>query len=715
MNRNWQQFILAVLLSVIGGLIPAVFSPAFAQAVVPEANRSVPQDWSHKHLIYTNPETLNQAARQGTVAFDRWLQKIKDPRFAMAVAKKTAFVQPTGQNAFSGQQMQWATRFDRHQSTVTANPIQRDWSSPLGGASGVGRAGVFPAKFSFDINAVPSCANDFVVFTTASAGAASSSQAAASASQSGTFLNNNAVRVPSTITIGGVVFTATNGTGFTSTTYAANASAATEASNLAGAINLNSSVLVSAVANSPSSGQLTITAKTPGNAGNSILLSVANTARFSWDGAMTGGADALTPGQPTIVAFNNLYKTTCGPALNFQPNTMWSYNTGAGAFTETSPVLSLDGTQVAFVQRTGTVASLVLLKWSSAAPGTLGAPTAPTPVTAADYRTCTAPCMALIPFSGSPNNTNSSPYVDYSNDVLYVGTNNGTLHKFTGVFTGTPGEITAGGWPATVRAASILSSPVYDSVSNLVFVGTASTDGRLYAVNASTGAVVRSVQLSRNTNTNGIKDAPIVDSSAQHVYAFGGRDTSTGDSTVYRFSTTFTNISVPEKAVVGSGGDTSVLYSGAFNDAYYTTGNGFMYVCGSATRTARRPTLWRISVNSGNPMGVPATGPTLVNSNADCSPVTEIMNGANDYIYASVTAAGNDFGCTGACIYMYNLTGLTWDTAATAGAGLAAPGGTGGIIVDNISATAGASQIYYSTIGNGTVGNAIQASQAALQ
>jgi hypothetical protein len=89
------------------------------------------------------------------------------------------------------------------------------------------------------------------------------------------------------------------------------------------------------------------------------------------------------------------------------------------------------------------------------------------------------------------------------------------------------------------------------------------------------------------------------------------------------------------------------------------------------------------------------------------------MNGANDYIYASVTANGNDTGCTGACIYMFNLTSLSWGTGAAANAGLPAPGGTSGIVIDNISSTPGASQIYYSTLTS--PGNAVQASQAALQ
>ena len=41
--------------------------------------------------------------------------------------------------------------------------------------------------------------------------------------------------------------------------------------------------------------------------------------------------------------------------------------------------------------------------------------------------------MTVITFSGNPNNTNSSPYYDYYGDTLYVGADNGTLHKFSGV------------------------------------------------------------------------------------------------------------------------------------------------------------------------------------------------------------------------------------------------------------------------------------------
>ena len=68
------------------------------------------------------------------------------------------------------------------------------------------------------------------------------------------------------------------------------------------------------------------------------------------------------------------------------------------------------------------------------------------------YRACTAPCMTTIAFNGTPNDTNSSPYYVFSGpdaDAIFVGDSTGKLHKFTGVFNGTPAEVTTGGFPVT--------------------------------------------------------------------------------------------------------------------------------------------------------------------------------------------------------------------------------------------------------------------------
>jgi hypothetical protein len=100
-------------------------------------------------------------------------------------------------------------------------------------------------------------------------------------------------------------------------------------------------------------------------------------AKFSFSTSTTSCANdfvvfntglAGSASQPSIVAFNNLYKTTCGATV---PTTFWAYNTGIGTAV-TSVVLSFDGSQVAFVQGT----NLVLLKWL-ANNGSIASPVAP--------------------------------------------------------------------------------------------------------------------------------------------------------------------------------------------------------------------------------------------------------------------------------------------------------------------------------------------------
>ena len=76
-----------------------------------------------------------------------------------------------------------------------------------------------------------------------------------------------------------------------------------------------------------------------------------------------------TSGQANIIAYNNLYTSKCGV-----PTVYWAYNTGGTVFN--SVVLSYDSTQVAFVQSSGGVASLVLLKWE-ASNGPLPTPAVP--------------------------------------------------------------------------------------------------------------------------------------------------------------------------------------------------------------------------------------------------------------------------------------------------------------------------------------------------
>ena len=74
-----------------------------------------------------------------------------------------------------------------------------------------------------------------------------------------------------------------------------------------------------------------------------------------------GSAGALGTAA-TVVAYHNLYDTTCTGTV---PQVYWAYNTGAGYTVTTSPVISPDGTKIAFVQSGSGGMQLVVVKWSA--------------------------------------------------------------------------------------------------------------------------------------------------------------------------------------------------------------------------------------------------------------------------------------------------------------------------------------------------------------
>jgi hypothetical protein len=471
---------------------------------------------------------------------------------------------------------------------------------------------------------------------------------------------------------------------------------------------------------------------------------------------------ANSPAQASIIAFDNLYKGGC---TGLVPGIYWSYDTGGTV--STSVVISSDGMQVAFVQSVAGVASLVILKWSAGEGNTGGANAASTPATpaiqtgdAGAYATCRiggTSCQLSLAFNGSPNDTNSSPFYDYANDVIYVGDDSGRLHKFTGIFLGTPQEVTGtgSGWPVAIGSGK-LTSPVFDSGTNNVFVGrgslTSPNGGSLSRVPVTGGTPVTSVPLSGSSGT-GVIDAPIVDSSAAMVYVFVAQDASRSCSNngqsclggVYQLPTNFLSTTVPSEQPVGGnnfGTNGARMYDGTFDNNYFTSTNssnptGYIYVCGFGNNSTT-PTLWQIPIN-GNGFQAAIRGPAVSNSTSSiCSPVTEFEN-ETDYIFLSVTAGNVTaplIGCPAGngCLMSWDVGPLApnFGPAKATHATALEPGGTSGVIVDNsvpnpAAAPTGTSQVYFTPlsdqtcsgstppgIGGGTGGCSTQASQTGL-
>ena len=634
---------------VLGGAIAlAVFLGARTRAQGPAGNPShLPFDWSHRHLVFSRPNSFWRA----------W-ELQKEPRYFYQWGRQNEWALRSANSHLWGRERDRGGDRDEDGDGGSApvnNSARQHWAMSLG-ANGTVGAGQFPAKFSFDITAAPSCMADYVAFTTSLAGSAT---------------------------------------------------------------------------------------------------------------------------VPSIVGFDNLYSTqpaAGGFCNNAGPSVKWAYNTNpAGDITGTtltSPVLSLDGTKIAFIEsRTNANGGSILhiLKWKPGAgvavQGTIAAPATPDTLMAAGmaWNTANCPaansCTADIIFNGAQPDTVSAPYYDYASDVLYAGDDNGVLHKFTGVFLGTPAEVTAGGWPLTVNATAILTGPILDSTSKNIFVG--DNTGRLSFVRE-VGSTLGMCALGSppclgsvsQALTGSIVDSPIVDASTGRVLVFDGTETSGNDGSMFQFDTALTTLS---KVTVRIGGNqgvaptaADVLHSGTFDDAYFSVGpaSGHLYTCGKDPGFNNRPAIYQFSFNAAGVLqtaGIPLPLTNLTTTFSligdACSPVTEIKNGATDRIFfgfatnANPPPGGTATGCTAGqgCVASI-VVGGAWPPAATT-AGIAAPffltgvqtgyGGTSGIVVDNVGAGLQESNIYYTYRSNSTVavtcngttgvGCAVKVTQSALQ
>ncbi len=453
-----------------------------------------------------------------------------------------------------------------------------------------------------------------------------------------------------------------------------------------------------------------------------------------------------TGGQANLVALNELYTGAgddgyCSGYATAQP--YWAYNaTTHGGTVTTSPVLSENGEDIMYIESHldgATSASyLHILVWHSGDDGTPTDSKAPTN-TETHISACPANASCIITValgSGTDHTiTYSSPFYDYTNDILYVGDDDGVLYKVTPVLTGTTAPVVT---TLTVDSGSPLTSPVYDSNSGNVFVG---GSYYLYAVKASTLAFATNEDLqigysgTCTTPNNVLYAGPIVDSTNGWVYEYvtdgaAGNEDDTDTEVVQAHTTganspSGTSWTAAVTATVGIG-DYQCISAGlfptwppAFDNNYYegTVTDGHMWVCGrSSTLDDSEAQLWEIPTSGTNGellggtsgAGTAITG--IINTStahAECSPMTEIYNGTTDYLFVgeglwdsfadlygmTISAAGTATALSGSDVpYPYSTT---TGSAADPGPGT---GGTSGIVVDNVSSEAQASSIYFTTL-----------------
>ena len=452
----------------------------------------------------------------------------------------------------------------------------------------------------------------------------------------------------------------------------------------------------------------------------------------------------------SIVAYYNLYEPYCsGP----NPKVWGAYNTysiAAGSVT-TSPVLSSNGTMMAYIQGSGTAAYLIVLKMPSGGE-TSSAIRGPNSITSVSTgMDCTAPCATVTSLSDATSgDTYSSPYYDYTNDAIYVGDNNGYLYKISPVFNSTnshpPSALSV---QLNSTSGDEIASPVLDAVSGCVFVG--DTLGYLYSVNSGVaGTVCTSPTFSANTtsaqlggaNDEGIFDGVLVDSSAQTVYAFvadsggGTGNCASGSACVVQFTTTITAGGLPNgSGALGTGGTNYNLYAGTFDNVYFSSSSlsspsGNLYVIGNVGATSGGAALYQVPISS-NTLGTPVSAVTVNSSHPGwATPVTEFCNnGGSACAVTTGGSCGTNVTCTtsgidsvyfsvyyssvgplclassgNGCVLAYDVNSTTPTLTGTAE--FVFPGttetagcwGTSAIIIDNNASTttyAGASQVYF--------------------
>ncbi|MGO9494597.1 MAG: hypothetical protein ACLPZY_20065 [Terracidiphilus sp.] len=394
--------------------------------------------------------------------------------------------------------------------------------------------------------------------------------------------------------------------------------------------------------------------------------------------------------QATLVAYNNLYKTTCGSTI---PGTLLSINTGGVA--STSPLLSLDGTQVAFVQSapgtsltvnttsgsknftvtsgtltagevgqtvsgtgiplydtvatrasgtsgtlanaatvTGTttltltgVAQLVLVKIGSGGGTAVSSPLSPAAVTNAAYPTCTAPCYTTFTFHTDASGTTPS---DSNSAPFYV---------YNDITNGNPDILYAGDDLGYVHKFSP------------VFSGTATTPP---------AEVTTNWPFSASTETTPALDSPVYDSTSTDIFV--------GDASGYlhQFTSGTTPGSLSTSGLLAH--NTGGLVDGPIVAATTAEDYVFTFIGLSGDGAHNDPSYINIFSAASAINGQGSTYGTGLYFPNESAPDASTVMRAGDFdntFYSGTGSTGNFYTCVNGVMYQIPLAGITTPTVNT--------------------------------------------------
>jgi len=438
-------------------------------------------------------------------------------------------------------------------------------------------------------------------------------------------------------------------------------------------------------------------------------------------------------GSPNILALNNLYSGTAGAngICNRTPTSsdtgvdatvMWSYRVGSTTEINTSsPELSLDGTRIVFVSVDSSGAEhFHVLAWKSGD----GVNSANLQSVYSPVSITTFSSLAPAPGSGTATDlvvggsgslsgeTTYSPFIDYTNDTAYISlAGTAAIVRVQNVFCtvnpacltasppapsldpswGTAGVVTIGGTCTGSTLQTQLTAPVHSGVTGDVFAGCG--DGKIYGFTSAGLPMLDSpLALGDGTVDGGFADPPLLDETNQNLFVV----TSNGGTSLLAMLPVASSLSTYASISLGSSPPLPLgQRAPALNDAYFTNPDTSTWgLFTIAFDSGGTPFLVVEEFQSnGFIYGSPVTLTDMPSGYQNPSPMTEFMNSGVDRIFVAADVVGSgglsscnitDFtttGCSGS-----NLMTITGDAYSAAG-----------IVVDNDSAEAQASSVYFST------------------
>jgi len=414
-----------------------------------------------------------------------------------------------------------------------------------------------------------------------------------------------------------------------------------------------------------------------------------------------------------VIAYNNLYvnDSANGVCAGTTPAVLFAYNASQnGGTLANAPALSLDGTQIAFIENAAP-SEFHVLKWHAGdKPATFPNPFNATKLADCAANGAVAPCEYSVTYSTS-NASLSLPYIDYTGDTAWVTDDTGHVSAIHPVFTATPANPprVVAGYPLAPGSGP-LTAPVFDSVSGNVFVADAT---KLYYIRTranSAGACASgsppcigsaSQTIGAGPGVSGL-DAPIVDSTNGWVFVFAWSGSPYYGAAIVQSDTSLSVRNVANISGAAGGSASTTTYSGTFDNAYYNdAASGKLYACGE-NNAGHFGTLWAAGF-TGTAMktGTADFGPlnlttaTVPGNSAVCSSFTEVYNqtAGKDLLLTGVAANCAFGGASAGCIFSFDITS-SFPSAPLAS--VAAPGGSSGIVIDNVSGSlTSATNLYF--------------------